>query len=102
MYADPYFSPPGEKVPKKAALDPATASAALSLRLAAVALLLSWVPVLGAAFGLAGQVHAMRGWPSSERPRRRETTLHPARAGLVLSSIATCLSVAITLFWVIR
>jgi hypothetical protein len=101
MHSDPYFSPSSEKVPK-AKLDPATASAALSLRLAAVALLISWVPVLGAVFGLAAQVHAMRGWPSSDRPRRREVTLHPARVGLVLSSVATCLSVASTLFWVIH
>jgi hypothetical protein len=101
MHPDPYFSPSVEKVPK-VTLDPATASAALSLRLAAVALLISWVPVLGAALGLAAGVQAMRGWPSSDRPRRREFTLHPARAGLVLSVIATCLSVTITLSWVIR
>ncbi len=101
MHADPYFSSPVEKGPK-VTLDPAAASAALSLRLAAVALLLSCVPVLGAAIGLAAQVHAIRGWPSSDRSRRREVTIHPARAGLILSSMATCLSVAITLSWAIR
>ncbi len=101
MHPDPYFSASVEKV-SKAKLEPAAASAALSLRLASIALLISWVPVLGAVFGLAAQVHAVRGWPSSDRPRRRVVTLHPARAGLVLSSIATCLSVAITLSWVIR
>ena len=102
MHPDPYFSPSVEKVPK-ATLDPATASAALSLRLAAP---LCSSPAFrsreAAIFRLAAQVHAMRGWPSSDRPRRRVVTLHPARAGLILSSIATCLSVGITLFWVIR
>ena len=101
MHADPYFSPSFEKVPK-AKLDPATASAALSLRLAAVALLLCWVPVVGAVIGLAATVHAMRGWPSSDRNRPREVTLHPARVAVSLSSIAATLSVAITLFCVIR
>jgi hypothetical protein len=101
MHSDSYFSPSVKKV-IKTTLDPATASAALSLRLAAVAMLISWVPVLGAVFGLAAGVHAMRGWPSSDRPRRREVMFHPARAGAILSSMATCLSVLITLLWVIR
>src|SRR4051812_24083206 len=100
MHRDPYFSPSVEKVPK-AKLDPATASAALSLRLASIALLVSWVPFLGAVFGLTAGVHAMRGWPSSDRLTRREVTIHPARAGLVLSSIANSLSVAVTLYWVV-